>query len=269
MGNDNNTNIVFSLNKSVAFLDILGFKEICKHYTATVIGQTLHRAVTSAILHCKEMCEKFHYTYSPCEIITFSDSLAIFSQDESIHGFRSVVLHVKHIMQNLLVHQFPIRGAIAFGDIYLNKDPTVFVGDGYDKCVNLEKIQNWIGVAIHDSVENKFFDYFQNDLISEVNTETKLIKFYNEPSIIKYRVPMKDGTCEFKYTVNWLDGLSYFSSDNKKINHSEIIEMIKRNTPPDKASEIKYLHTIEYINYINSIILIKEDGTQQHIVPAL
>ena len=101
-------------------------------------------------------------------------------------GFLTVVLYTQRIIQSFIVAQFPIRGAIAFGETYLDNNASIFLGNGYLNAVELEKKQEWIGVSIDKSVEKKFPNYFSpNNLITKIDLlNGKQTEIYSNPSII-------------------------------------------------------------------------------------
>lgn len=259
---ENECKSCLSSKRTVAFLDILGFKELCKIFPSTVIGNTLRDAIKSAINGYKEWCKIFGKIYSECKIFTFSDSIAIFSHDHTKNSFLSVVLHTQYILQHLIVRQFPIRGAIAFGDVFMEENPIIFLGDGYKKAVELEKIQNWIGVSICNSAINEFSDYFDKEHRQTINLpKGKKYSFYSHPSIIRYAVPTKSGQKIPFYTINWTDRLLDINENGNSITDSDLIKSILKITKPDKKNIKRYLATLEYIEFINSIIQVHPDGT--------
>lgn len=259
-------------DRTVAYLDILGFKDILGKYPYSRIGEVYFTAITKAKEDIKIWVEIFGHTYKPCDVYSFSDSIVIFSPDNSKEGFLSVVLHVKNIMQNLIVLQLPVRGAIAFGEIFLRSDPLIFLGEGYMRALELESQQEWMGVSIDESVEENFTDFFEKDnLISTINVNAlnlNTVNIYFQPSIVRYNVPMKCGHKELRYTVNWLDNLLYYGNDltKQRLTDKEIIEAIKKALSPNSNNLKKYDATIEFIEYVNSIIQVGENGMQRHFV---
>ena len=92
--------------------------------------------------------------------------------------------YVKFFMQYLIPLQLPIRGAIAFGDIFLNEKTSIFLGGGYLKAVELEKKQQWIGVSIDKSIEKEFPDFFkENNLVPFQFSFDRLTPFHKSDVI--------------------------------------------------------------------------------------
>ena len=108
----------------------------------------------------------------------------------------------------------PYENSINFGDIFLNEETSIFLGNGYLKAVELEKKQQWIEVSIDKSIEKAFPEFFKEDnLMGKINLHNKTLHYFLNPSIIKYRVPIKkteavNHNTEYLYTINWLNKLS-------------------------------------------------------------
>lgn len=267
-------------NRTVAYLDILAFKKILKKYRPEVIGDIYKKSIDFAIQLSTEWCETFNNIYlnaEKCHCFFFSDSIIIFSPDykkidelTDLSGFLTVVLYVQKIVQSLLVMQIPIRGAIAFGEIYLDSRFPIFLGEGYMRALELEQSQEWIGVSIDSTIEKKFPQFFSAEkLIKSVDLfDGKKSEIYSDPSVIRYNVPLKNDNSSLLYTVNWLEKLILYDDKNKKIDNYDLINLIENSLSdiPGKEARKIYTNTREYIKYINSVFLQKEDGGEQHFV---
>lgn len=143
-----------------------------------------------------------------------------------------------------------VRGAIAFGDMFINEDASVFVGDGYLKAIDLEKKQRWIGVSIDKSIEDEFPNFFRKEnLIQEVNG----VEYYHEPSIIRYEAPMIDKCVKppiysspLKYTINWLYNFHVGDENNEHIPADKLLATAQKtlsfNRENDAEINAKYIH---------------------------
>ena len=83
-------------DRTVAFLDILAFKQILNKYPCINIGKAYLSAVTSSKERTKEWMYRFSHKYIECEFHTFSDSVLILSPDDSKAGFLSVSINFSY-----------------------------------------------------------------------------------------------------------------------------------------------------------------------------
>jgi len=252
-------------NRTIAFLDILGFTTLVEKHGVARIGQVYSNGVRLASAYAKNQLEG-----ETCKVCIFSDSIAIFSSTDSLNGFLAVATYVNCIMRYLIPLQLPIRGAIAFGDMFINENRSIFLGNGYLKAVRLEKKQSWIGVSIDSSAENAFQDFFQaHNLIQEINLpDGKSLSWYKYPTIIKYEVPMEGGEIEPMFTINWLNKLHCLDAKGVNIPHEKIVKIVQDTLGKyDDNNHIKekYLNTLKYIQYINSTVQFPDGLTGRYI----
>lgn len=255
-------------NRTVAYLDIVGFKKILNDYPVTHIGQIFCDTIKKCEKDVKYWIDTFHNKYKKCFLSVFSDSIVIFSSDDSEEGFRSVVLYAQRIMQHLSARQFLVRGAISFGEVFLRKDPLIFLGNGYMRAVELEGRQDWIGISIDKSVEANFAEFFEKDnFIMKIKNQDNEIMVYSNPSIVRYSVPMKCGHTELLYTVNWLDRFSLIcASSGKKLPRTNFLENFQKALKLDSENKSKYNNTLSYIEYIDLIMPVDDAGVVRHVV---
>lgn len=191
-------------NRTVAFIDILGFKEIVKSGVTNDVGKKFSRILGKTLpgmnqpicnfpnepSFFKNKSEKDAY----CISYAFSDSIILISNDDSEESALAVLIYALRVSQIMIGHKFPVRGAITYGEMYVDEKNSLFLGEALTKAYELEQRQNWIGVIIDDSLSNNFHD------ILVKNEPTKYIRQRLFP---KYEVPMKNGSIREYYTLNW------------------------------------------------------------------
>lgn len=221
------------MNRTVAFLDILAFKTILDQFPLEHIGASYQRAVEAAsnILRDDFGRDQALYDHQPV-IHIFSDSIIIYSKDDTENSCYAVIRYAHRILQNLIQHQFPVRGAIAYGQTWISEP--IRIGDPFVTTYTLEQKQEWLGVVIDETVFTKF---------------PEIRKFDNEtyPEIVKYGVPLiknktdtsRDVDFEKMYCLNWL------SKSNIDINPLE--EMLTYLGPRFNQ---KFQHTVAFTEFI-------------------
>jgi hypothetical protein len=76
----------------------------------------------------------------------------------------------------------PLRGAITYGEIYVNTEKNIFLGQALTRAYELEESQQWIGVMIDSNLKDKY-----SDLFNLINEEENLLKII----FLEYDVPFK------------------------------------------------------------------------------
>jgi hypothetical protein len=128
-----------------------------------------------------------------CLKFTFSDSIILISHDETELGALKLLLYALRASQALIVHHFPVRGAISYGEMYVDQANSVFLGKALTSAYELEQRQNWIGVAIDETLPQAF----PSLLVGEPGAEVRKSLFP------RYEVPMKSGPIQVLHTLYW------------------------------------------------------------------
>lgn len=234
-------------NRTIAILDILGFTNLIesKKFTLKHIYKILLQS-EEFIRNCQRYysAEEFFFDFS-------TDSIIITSLSDTKAGCDLVIQVAKQTMQQLITVQLPVRGAIAFGEIYINPDGRRFVAEGYIKAHKLEAIQEWIGLALDKSIENNF-----PDLISDLEKKYEAFGI-SSPNIVYYPVPIKNSLpgeyiTQNMYAVNWCHGIDNISMLDQINAMEKISKDISKNTTDIRLSK-KYQNSRDFITYIESL----------------
>lgn len=130
-----------------------------------------------------------------CIQYVFSDSIILVSNDGEITSCLKLLLYAWRLLQSFMGPEMPLRGGIAYGELYSNQKLNVFLGEALTAANDLERSQNWIGVAIAPSVTERFFDFFGTLDKDEIPMLNDLF--------FKYPVPFKSGETQTLRTLNW------------------------------------------------------------------
>ncbi len=109
-------------------------------------------------------------------------------------------LSLKVMFGTAIKKNMPVRGAVSYGDIIVNKSKNIVIGKPIIEAYKLEKAQDWLGTAMHKSCEKE--PYFN----SLMNLQLWIRK-YKPPLKSSYR-----GKNDVKYVLDWAsdsDGYSY------------------------------------------------------------
>lgn len=132
---------------AVAYLDVLGFKYL--------VSREKHLADLSlAILDCfkSDFVAELSKQHG-VEFAIFSDSILVRSK-EAEPRYRELTNTVKFCSQLLslsIYRRLPLRGAIAWGEIYWNRESDIRIGTPINEAVGWEGRQDWAGIMLAGS----------------------------------------------------------------------------------------------------------------------
>jgi hypothetical protein len=121
--------------------------------------------------------------------VIFSDSVLLFSNDDSIEAVRNVIWQVKSIINNALINGVPMKGALAYGEQTANFGKSLYFGKPLIDAWELQDELVIYGVILHHTIEGYL-------------VEQGWIEELKESAIIKYATPLRHGTVSH-YLVDW------------------------------------------------------------------
>lgn len=229
------------MNRSVGFIDVLGFRQLVESTSAGELGEKFVRVVDLVQgflkrppLPGKELPRLFpeHAPDAPwCISHVFSDSIILISSTGSRNDCLKLLVFALRAMQTLIAHGFPVRGAVAYGDLFVDLQRRLFLGPALTRAYELEQRQDWIGGAVDPGVERAFPDLFSaGEHLATV-----------EALFPCYQVPFKSGEVREYRTLNWRWNL--------------VVERGTRSlfgSPSDWADHRKVLNALEYALHVRS-----------------
>lgn len=190
-------------NRTVAFIDILGFRalienkplqELAKDYDNMVGATNAMNRPFQSDTSVPTLFPEHHKSDSWCQRYIFSDSIILISNSNDDMSCLKLLVYAWRLLQSLLAMKLPARGAVYFGEMYENRERNVVLGKALTGAHSLEQKQQWIGIAIDKTVEEAFPTLFS---LFKPN-ETLLSQVF-----FLYPVPFKDGTKRPLHTINW------------------------------------------------------------------
>jgi hypothetical protein len=239
--------------KFVAFLDILGFSELVKNNSHDYLVKEFKKflfinqynlARGRINNNAKDQDEIFNTDISRVNLISISDSIILYTNDDSIYDFIHIIDATSTLLNTSIQNGFPLRGGLTYGNLSSilknNQSSTldyqnynhILVGKALVKAYELEKIQEWSGCVISDECLNKY----------EKKEDFAIIKYLKlNYKIIEYVVPIKNGNKK-AYVINWV---------NEKINKIDVKKAFqKHNKSINEKVEIKISNTLKFYDYI-------------------
>lgn len=189
-----------SAKRYLAFFDLLGFSELVKREDTSEVARIIHaiqhfaniaRGYGEEPFFSQRNNEENHQNY--VQSLFVSDSVVFVTNGATIEDFANVIITAQGLLSMCMLSSIPIRGAITTGDLIFDLGFHILYGKPMVEAVELEKIQEWFGVAIHPSCS------------SNINPEH--ISGYIEKGYIKkYSPPLKSNTsAPPEYVLDWLN----------------------------------------------------------------
>lgn len=243
----------------VAFLDLLGFKDKVMRSTHEEIYEELHKISTvSRNLEESTKNDSIQKTFNDADIyiVSFSDSIVLFSKNDNIDNFKFFSLALLALFSKAIKNKIAIKGAVAHGLVSLNKSEQIYFGQPIIDAFLLEEDVNFIGVLCHNSIDK----YLKSDKFIKSIADKEFINLTYKFA----ETPLKYGNINHYF----LDYYQYLlNSDQKKegVDASEkvanIINVFNEFFITVSGNPRRYVdNTIEFVHKIN-----KENKLQLYV----
>ena len=171
----------FTRNRFVAFLDIMGFKDR--------VTRNNHNEILKELEVFQSNISQYisYHRSANVQLAMFSDSILIYSQDNTIKSLHALADITSHIMMYAIQQEkpIPLKGAIAAGKMTCNQTKQLYFGQALIDAYLLEENVKYYGVLVHHSAEK----YLQED---------------NFPEFRDVETPLKGGEISH-YELKWYD----------------------------------------------------------------
>lgn len=233
----------------VALLDVLGFRELVRsdhtgerirHYLESLSASTKHSGVKSVV---------------------FSDSIVLTAEGDGHKAFLDIAGACSRLMGDLLLKDIPLRGAIAFGNVFRSSlEESVFVaGRAIIDAYEYEQKQNWIGVMLAPSSVATIRDLSSRCAPAVCNPRPKAATLTPRIGWLTFVGPCP--CIPFHVTPNgpeYFDGFAVVPTigalDPTKLgdNHATLIERLTwlRSVAPSPEAQRKYEQTREWLKLL-------------------
>lgn len=231
-------------NRYIAFLDVLGFKEMLNESKNDLIKNYIEGITSfdalSKLRNYDFTKKEFKNGIPDLEFVTVSDSTIITTID-SPAGLRLILEFCQLVQTNLLLSNIYIRGAISYGERYYNQELNIMLGKGIVQAYNLEKAAILPRIIIDPKIiqHNKLNkELFIDKHRYSTNTD-KLIHSYHEKS--------NKSLDHNAFFVDYLDNIigSFIASTNTTLS-DKIISNLMHNLYSSQSVYEKFLWLKDY-----------------------
>ena len=214
-------------NRFVCFLDILGFKDMVMRSSHEEIYELLNRISAdrnklSTVID-KGLTENPKFD-ADIYTVSFSDSIVIFSKNDDLVNFKLFIASVNWLFARAIINDIPLKGAVAHGQISLNKTNQIYFGQPIIDAYLLEEEVNYFGVVAHNSIDKYMI----------VNNFDDKDNYFFESE-----TPLKSGLITHT-NLNWFSKLLKKDGDDSTSNDS-VIERIVKFKKSTSGSPRKYI----------------------------
>lgn len=236
------TNWKVTDNRFVAFIDILGFKDLVMRKTHEEIYDQLDKIsifkkiIENAAKNGDSLKESDAEIYS----VSFSDSIVMFSKNDNVDNFRYFLIAVRYLFANAMKDGIPMKGSIAYGKISLNKSEQIYFGQPIIDAYFMEEDVNYMGLVAHNSID----EYIKNN--EDNIKETRFHQYFFET-----KAPLKCGNLTH-LNLNWFEKIPNSQTKMSKTQKTQsVIDCINNFKCTASGNARKYIdNTLDL--FINS-----------------
>ena len=188
-------------NRFVAFLDIMGFKEMVFRNSPNKLYETL-KSFRNAIYDIEKSARTSVKMASAgriiekttVKVIIFSDSIILVSNDDSAESANDILFSVSAILFKAAQQCIPMKGAIAYGNQTAAFKHSLHFGQPLIDAYELHNELLLYGAVLHNTMEKRLI-------------ELGMIEKCKGADIFEYPVPMKSGEIKhYLVSWDWFDG---------------------------------------------------------------
>lgn len=244
MAKKKNTQIEWKLTtkRFVGYIDIMGFKEMVMRSNPQTIYkmmQSLSNSLNETRQTFKELfgvekSDTIKYKMPTIKMMTYSDSIMIYTIDNSPTSARQISMAISIITEGMFLHGIPFRGAVAAGVMTLDYKNSIFFGQPLIDAYLLSEELNFYGIVVHSTAEY-----------------SKAFKTLHEK--YEYQCPFKNGKANH-LTISPFDFILFPNEPFYKSLYSSISNLACRSSGAIR----KYIdNTLAYMEYFHTLYGVK------------
>lgn len=144
MTNQNQVDLEGYSVRWVSYIDLLGFTDLIKTRDWFEVSTQYDKAI--------EHCTRDLGFQPKIEKTWFSDTFLLYSLDNTASSFTAIEATNRWFIYWLIYFGIPVRGAMAYGDFYADKEKNIFFGPALIEAYRYGENQDWIGFVLTPSV---------------------------------------------------------------------------------------------------------------------
>jgi hypothetical protein len=125
----------------VSYFDLLGFSDLVQTKGELHVFNTITMVI-------EEFKRELNSSDHIIERVWFSDSFIFYSPGDSANDFCAAQQFTHYFFLSLIQKEIPVRGALACGKVYADKDNNIIFGKGLLEAYKYAENQDWIGLIL-------------------------------------------------------------------------------------------------------------------------
>ena len=234
--------------KFVAFLDILGFKDLVENNSAEALTAIYSEALAFAYSRSIEILDNdLRYGDQKINSLIVSDSILFWSENNDVLSFSKMIVILHAFMFAAITEGIPLRGALEYDELVevsppnisknLTNTTPIILGKALVKGYTKESKQNWAGCTVSSECIERVTQQLKG------NKEIELLDEFGY--IIKYKVPYKNGAMKEEMVINW-PKILHFKPDPARVRAS--FKLHSKNVD-DWDVENKIRNTLDFLEF--------------------
>lgn len=131
----------------VAHIDLLGASVLVDSESWTRVFQIYARAI--------EKSRRGGFAKNRVRRFTFSDSFIFYTTDDTAYSYRALDSLCRSFVLSLIQSQIPVRGAMAFGNLYADPRSSIYFGEALLDAYRTGESLDWVGFVLSDSSDKR------------------------------------------------------------------------------------------------------------------
>jgi len=228
-------------------MDIMGFRNMVFRSSHSQVQRTLDLFQPAVGMIEREAQNRLHgqpsadiFGKSVVMPVFFSDSVLLVSSDDSLDSAQNLFFNVRWLLDQAMLHQIPMKGAIAYGQQTADFNKSIHFGRPLIDAYELQAELLLYGAVLHHTMEHYL-------------NESGMMQELENAYLFRSPVHTKTGKITH-YSVDW----AYSRNVNQKL--PSLYETVS-------GSARRYVdNTLEFLNYISSM---RRPKSQNSWLPAL
>lgn len=229
-------------SRFVAHVDILGMSTLVENNFEEAWGMLsdLVHVRDEARLHEYEFVETNERlnVYQQIHIITFSDTLLLFTASDTPLELKSMIILVTEIFHKALCKCVPVRAGIAVGEFRFNLDKSMYAGPALIEAYRIGESAQWLGITLSESIQEMATS--QNMRAADRNV------------IVEWEVPLKDDE-KRGFVVNWPAIFAHDLTMNPPVSVNDFYTAFEQSFGKfdelPREIQAKYQNTVYFMNH--------------------
>lgn len=231
-------------NRFISYIDIMGFKDyLMKNSNEAVYDRMLNIVIKSREIKnsANEIHENFKNGKELLKITIFSDSIIIYSKDDSVLSASAIFFASANLFNFAIMESIPLKGAISHGMLSVNEKNNLLIGKPLVDAYYLQEEISYYGIVADNNIDS---------FISEKDANFGLKAYFHE-----CETPMKSNHA-IHLNLNCL-------SQNYKLNEDKTKFTMQKNEMIESIKKIRTNVTGKPRQYIdNTLIMIERINPQ-------